>query len=138
MVLLGYQNNTTVDCTAFTNSGYWTMRTCYTCIVIHQAIAVQSQLCAPYSRSNAVVVAGAEPGIWVVSAWSFHTIHFWPTGYASSSVPRISLRIHHNCGLHCSHEFRLLDYVYLLHMYRDSPSHCSTIPVVCSVTWGVR
>ena len=43
-----------------------------------------------------VVAAGADPGIWVVSAWSFHTIHFWPTGYASSSVPRISLRIHHN------------------------------------------
>ena len=37
-----------------------------------------------------VVAAGADPGIWVVSAWSFHTIHFWPTGYASSSVPRIS------------------------------------------------
>ena len=36
-------------------------------------------------------------------------------------------------GLHCSHEFRLLDYVYLLHMYHDSPSHCSTIPVVCSL-----
>ena len=48
-----------------------------------------------------LVAAGADPGIWVVSAWSFHTIHFWPTGYASSSVPRISLRIHHNCGLHC-------------------------------------
>jgi len=45
---------------------------------------------------RAVVAAGADPGIWVVSAWSFHTIHFWPTGYASSSVPRISLRIHHN------------------------------------------
>ena len=42
------------------------------------------------------MVAGAGLGIWVVSAWSFHTIHFWPTGYASSSVPRISLRIHHN------------------------------------------
>ena len=42
------------------------------------------------------MAAGADPGIRVVSAWSFHTIHFWPTGYASSSVPRISLRIHHN------------------------------------------
>ena len=39
---------------------------------------------------RAVVAAGADPGIWVVSAWSFHTIHFWPTGYTSSSVPRIS------------------------------------------------
>ena len=48
------------------------------------------------------MAAGADPGIWVVSAWSFHTIHFWPTGYASSSVTRISLRIHHNCGLHSS------------------------------------
>ena len=47
-------------------------------------------------RRGFVVVAGADLGIWVVSAWSFHTIHFWPTGYASSSVPRISLRIHHN------------------------------------------
>ena len=47
-------DNTTVDCTALTNSGYWTMCTCYTCIVIHQAIAVQSQLCAPFiDRSHA-------------------------------------------------------------------------------------
>ena len=43
----------TVDYTALTNSGYWTIRTCCVCIVIHQAIAMQSQLCAPYSRSNA-------------------------------------------------------------------------------------
>ena len=58
---------------------------------------------------RAVVAAGADPGIWVVSAWSFHTIRFWPTGYTSSSVPRISLRIHHKHSVyhppHCARLF---------------------------------
>ena len=50
------------------------------CTVIHQAIAVQFQLCAPYSRSNAVVVAGA------------------PANYFPSQDGCFTLRIHHNSG----------------------------------------
>ena len=67
-----------------------------------------------------------------------HPITFGQISISKLYLMRISLRIHHNCRLYCSHEFRLLDYVYLLHMYRDSPSHCSTISVVFPVTWGVR
>ena len=58
---------TTVDCTALTNSGYWTMCTCYTCIVIHQAIAVQSQLCAPFiDRSHAASICASLRGCWIL------------------------------------------------------------------------
>ena len=64
---LGYQNNTTVDCIALTNSGYWTMHTCYACIVIHQAIAMQSQLCAPFiDRSHAASICASLRGCWIL------------------------------------------------------------------------
>ena len=65
-MVLGYTDNTTVDYTAFTNSGYWTMRTCYACIVIHQAIAMQSQLCAPFiDRSHAASICASLRGCWI-------------------------------------------------------------------------
>ena len=65
-------------------------------------------VCADFLSSNATSVVrlslrfrlgvwwpALNSGIWVVDDWSFHTIRFWPTSYASSITSRISLRIHH-------------------------------------------
>ena len=89
-------------------------------------IAGATLLWWPVLLSSGIVRVNPRPG------WRYRRCK-QRSGPRNYITQRISLRIHHNCGLHCSHEFRLLDYVYLLHMYHDSPSHCSTIPVVCSL-----
>ena len=81
---------TTVDCTALMNSGYWTMCTCYTCIMIHQAIAVQSQLCAPFiDRSHAASICASLRGCWIKCGGSdLILILLHPPHYLTNSFRR--------------------------------------------------
>ena len=73
---------------------------------------LQSSCSTYWAKSAEVVEVGIEPTILITAL--------------GRTVYLLTSHLH-SCGLHCSHEFRLLDYTHLLRMYRDSPNHYNAI-----------